>query len=33
MIGAMAEIVGDVNIPLSLLVLGSMLAGMSAGRC
>lgn len=32
MIGAMAEIVGDVNIPLSLLVLGSMLAGMSARR-
>ena len=30
MIGAMAEIVGDVNIPLSLRVLGSMLAGMSA---
>lgn len=32
MIGAMAEIVGDVNIPLSLLVLGSMLAGMSARK-
>lgn len=31
-IGAMAEIVGDVNIPLSLLVLGSMLAGMSARK-
>ena len=32
MIGAMAEIVGDVNIPLSLLVLGSMLAGISARK-
>lgn len=32
MVGAMAEIVADVNIPLSLLVLGSMLAGMSARK-
>lgn len=30
LVGAMAKLVGDVNIPLSLLVLGSMLAGMSA---
>ncbi len=31
-IGSMADLVGDVSIPLSLLVLGSMLASMPIGR-
>ena len=32
LVGAMLDFVGDITVPLSLLVVGSLLAGMSAGQ-
>ena len=33
LVGEMLDFVGDITVPLSLLVVGSLLAGMSAGQC